>query len=84
MLETRAEFPGAYLWSLSERLGGIRLPDKFDLYRTKANTGPEHDWQDQIYLESRINLRFHQRLSVCDLAEVVSMLDRFLDLVVLP
>lgn len=58
---------------------GVRLPHEMDLYRTKANTGREHDWKDQLFLESLVKARFKERLPVCDLAEATSMLDRFLD-----
>lgn len=58
---------------------GLRLPNEIDLYRTKANTGREHDWNDQLFLESLVKARFRARLPVCDLAEATSMLDRFLD-----
>lgn len=65
--------------SASELKSGLRLPHEADLYRTKANTGREHDWKDQLFLESLIKARFKERLPVCDLAEATSMLDRFLD-----
>jgi hypothetical protein len=55
------------------------LPNEIDLYLTKANTGREHDWQDQLFLESLVKKRFRERLPVCDLAEARDMLDRFLD-----
>jgi hypothetical protein len=58
--------------------GRVRLPNEIDLYQTKANTGREHDWQDQMYLESKVKTRFRERLPVCDFAEANDMLDRFL------
>jgi len=68
------------VWGSSSELNsGLRLPHEADLYRTKANTGREHDWKDQIFLESLIKARFKERLPVCDLAEATALLDRFLD-----
>ncbi|MGI8605512.1 MAG: hypothetical protein ACR2OZ_21260 [Verrucomicrobiales bacterium] len=69
------------VWNAHTRIlsDGVRLPDPIDLYLTKANTGREHDWQDQLFLESLVKRRFRERLPVCDLAEAKDMLDRFLD-----
>ncbi|MDP1591176.1 MAG: hypothetical protein Q8M07_25705 [Prosthecobacter sp.] len=68
------------VWAAAKPLNsGLRLPHEMDLYRTKANTGREHDWKDQLFLESLVKARFKERLPVCDLAEATSMLDRFLD-----
>lgn len=68
------------VWAAASRLNsGLRLPHEADLYRTKANTGREHDWKDQLFLESLVKARFKERLPVCDLAEATAMLDRFLD-----
>lgn len=68
------------VWAASTELNsGIHLPSEIDLYRTKANTGREHDWKDQLFLEGLVKARFRERLPVCDLAEATSMLDRFLD-----
>jgi hypothetical protein len=58
---------------------GTRLPSELHLYVTKANTGREHDWQDQLFLESLVKKRFRERLPVCDVAEAQGLLDRFLD-----
>lgn len=130
LLETVAEYPEAYIWSLADqrrlssdevaveietygvlRIGGLNLPvdvfrkpneleiadfdrvwasskkleegfglpHELDLYVTKANTGREHDFKDQIFLEGRVKERFRERLPVCDFAEAKGMLDRFLD-----
>jgi hypothetical protein len=65
--------------SVKELEGGVRLPDPLDLHISKANTGREHDWNDQLFLESLVKARFKERLPLCDLAEATSMLDRFLD-----
>ncbi|MEI6535360.1 MAG: hypothetical protein WCN98_08485 [Verrucomicrobiaceae bacterium] len=68
------------VWSNAKPMeDGTRLPDEIDLFETKANTGREHDWQDQLFLESLVKKRFRERLPVCDLAEAQSLLDRFLD-----
>jgi hypothetical protein len=69
------------VWGHSSRVleGGVRLPNEFDLYQTKANTGRAHDWSDQLFLESKIKAHFQNRLPVCDLAEAEVLLDRFLD-----
>jgi hypothetical protein len=69
------------VWERAPRTleGGVRLPDLVDLHISKANTGREHDWHDQLFLERLIKERFRERLPVCDLAEAKSMLDRFLD-----
>jgi hypothetical protein len=34
--------------------GGVRLPDPLDLHISKANTGREHDWKDQLFLETLV------------------------------
>jgi len=69
------------VWERSVKVldGGVRLPDPVDLHISKANTGREHDWKDQIFLESLIKARLKERLPVCDLAEATTLLDRFLD-----
>lgn len=72
-------FESVWKRSVKELEGGVRLPDPVDLHISKANTGREHDWQDQLFLESLIKARFKERLPVCDLAEATSLLDRFLD-----
>lgn len=72
-------FEDVWLRSVKELEGGVRLPDPLDLHISKANTGCEHDWKDQLFLESLVKARFKERLPVCDLAEATSMLDRFLD-----
>ncbi|MDH4475743.1 MAG: hypothetical protein QE274_04660 [Verrucomicrobiaceae bacterium] len=72
-------FEEVWQHSVKELDGGVRLPDPVDLHISKANTGREHDWKDQLFLESLIKARFKERLPVCDLAEATSMLDRFLD-----
>ncbi len=58
---------------------GTRLPSEIHLYVTKANTGREHDWQDQLFLESLVKKRFRERLPVCDETEARDLLERFLD-----
>lgn len=58
--------------------GRVRLPNEIDLYQTKANTGRDHDWQDQMFLESKVKDRFRERLPVCDLMEAKEMIDRYL------
>lgn len=68
------------VWAASSKLEeGFALPHELDLYVTKANTGREHDFKDQLFLEGRVKKKFQQRLPVCDLAEAKDMLDRFLD-----
>ena len=69
------------VWQRAVRVldSGVRLPDPLDLHISKANTGREHDWKDQLFLEGLVKARFQERLPVCDLAEATSMLDRFLD-----
>jgi hypothetical protein len=68
------------VWEAAKPLkSGLRLPNEIDLYRTKIDTGREHDLKDQLFLESLIKARFKERLPVCDLAEATSMMDRFLD-----
>lgn len=68
------------VWSSAKMLEeGFALPHELDLYVTKANTGREHDFKDQIFLESRVKERFRERLPICDFAETKGMLDRFLD-----
>ncbi len=73
------EFDAVWSGASRELAGGVRLPHEMDLYRTKANTGRDHDWKDQLFLESLVKTRFRERLPVCDLAEAAGMLDRFLD-----
>ena len=58
---------------------GTRLPHEIDLYVTKANTGRDQDWKDQLFLESLVKKRFRERLPMCDLAEARGLLERFLD-----
>ena len=55
------------VWERSVKVleGGIRLPDPLDLHISKANTGREHDWKDQLFLESLVKARFKERLPVC-------------------
>lgn len=68
------------VWSRATELpDGIRLPHELDLYMTKANTGREHDLQDQLFLERRVKDRFRERLPVCDLEEARALLTRFAD-----
>ena len=68
------------VWAASRPLeDGVHLPTETDLFMTKANTGREHDLQDQLFLESLVKKRFRERLPVCDAAEAHSLLDRFLD-----
>lgn len=59
--------------------GRMSLPNELHLYVTKLNTGRQHDLDDIAFLESRIKVRFRERLPVCDLKEATAMLDRFLD-----
>lgn len=72
-------FEDVWLRSVRVLEGGVRLPDPLDLHISKADTGREHDFKDQLFLESLVKARFRERLPVCDLAEAKSMLDRFLD-----
>jgi hypothetical protein len=68
------------VWEAASPLkSGVRLPHEMDLYRTKTNTDREHDWKDQLFLESLVKARIKERLPVCDLKEATMMLDRFLD-----
>ncbi len=68
------------VWQKASSLkDGTRLPDALDLYVTKANTGREHDFKDQLFLESLVKRQFRERLPVCDFAEAKDMLGRFLD-----
>ena len=69
------------VWNRSnkELTGGMRLPDPLDLHISKADTGREHDWTDQLSLETLIKAHFKERLPVCGLQEANSLLDRFLD-----
>lgn len=73
------DFDTVWTNAVRELEGGVRLPHELDLYKTKANTGRDHDWKDQLFLESLVKARFQERLPVCDLTEAASMLDRFLD-----
>lgn len=68
------------VWAASTRLEeGFGLPHELDLYITKANTGREHDFKDQLFLEGRVKAQFRERLPSCDFSEAKTMLDRFLD-----
>lgn len=68
------------VWSATRRMeDNVALPDVIDLYATKANTGREQDWQDQLFLESLVKKRYRERLPVCDVAEARALLERFLD-----
>lgn len=68
------------VWNRASELpGGIRLPHELDLYMTKANTGREHDLQDQLFLERRVKDRFRERLPMCDFEEALALLNRFAD-----
>lgn len=68
------------VWSASRRMDDkVALPDEIDLFSTKADTGREHDRQDQLFLESLVKKRFRERLPFCDMAEAQSLLGRFLD-----
>ncbi len=58
---------------------GLHLPSVTDLYVTKANTGREQDWKDRLFLESLVKKQYRERLPVCDAAEALSLLGRFLD-----
>ena len=57
----------------------VALPDPVDLYLTKVDTGRDQDWQDQIYLESKVKAQFRERLPDCSLTEAQDLLARFLD-----
>ena len=68
------------VWAGTQRMDDkVALPNEIDLYATKANTGREHDWQDQLFLEGRVKKRYRERLPVCDAAEARALLERFLD-----
>lgn len=68
------------VWSTAKPMeDGTRLPSEMHLCVTKANTGREHDWQDQLFLEGRVKKRYRERLPVCDAAEARALLERFLD-----
>lgn len=58
---------------------GTRLPSEPHLLVTKSNTGREHDFQDQIFLEGRVKARYRERLPVCDAVEARGLMERFLD-----
>lgn len=57
----------------------VALPDPIDLYLTKVDTGREQDWQDRLFLESRVKARFKERLPGCSLEEARDLFSRFLD-----
>ncbi len=72
------------VWNAAKELeDGVRLPDPLDLYITKANTGREHDWQDQLFLETLVRKTFRESLPVCNLEEAQRLFDHFLDPAVL-
>ena len=74
--------PGDFdrVWGASRKMDDkVALPTEIDLYVTKSNTGRDHDWQDQLFLESRVKKLFRERLPVCDAAEARGLLERFLD-----
>ncbi len=74
--------PGDFdeIWGRAAPLrDGTRLMDEIDLYVTKANTGRNHDRQDQLFLESLIKEDLAKRLPSCGLDEARSLLARFLD-----
>ncbi len=58
---------------------GAHLPSAIDLYVTKANTGREQDWNDQLFLESLVKKQYQERLPVCEPLEAQLLLGRFLD-----
>lgn len=67
-------------WDHSSPLAdGIGLPDPIDLYLTKVATGREQDWQDQIFLESKVKAGLKERLPECTLKEARDLFARFLD-----
>ena len=68
------------VWAAAKPMeDGTRLPSEPHLLVTKANTGREHDFQDQIFLEGRVKQRYRERLPVCDAAEARGLMERFLD-----
>ncbi len=68
------------VWSRASVMeDNVALPDPIDLYLTKADTGREQDWQDQIFLESKVKDFFRERLPVCPLEEAQGLLKRFVD-----
>jgi hypothetical protein len=73
-----ASFDRVWRDAARELEGRVRLPNEIDLYQSKANTGRDHDWQDQLFLETKVKARFRDRLPVCDLPEATDMLERYL------
>ena len=68
------------VWSDASRMeDGLRLTNEIHLYVSKINTGRESDADDIAFLESRVKMRFRDRLPVCDLAEAREMFGRYLD-----
>lgn len=68
------------VWAVAKPMeDGTRLPTEPHLLVTKANTGREHDFQDQLFLEGRVKARYRERLPVCDAAEARGLMERFLD-----
>lgn len=73
-----SDFDG--VWARAQIMeDGVALPHEIDLYVTKANTGREHDWLDQMFLQSRVKERMESRIPVCDLIEAKALFDRFSD-----
>ena len=68
------------VWAAAKPMeDGTRLPSEPHLLVTKANTGREHDFQDQLFLEGRVKARYRERLPVCDAEEARGLMERFLD-----
>lgn len=68
------------VWANSKLMeDATHLTNAIDLLVTKANTGREQDWQDQLFLESLVKKRYRERLPVCNEAEARALLERFLD-----
>ena len=57
----------------------IRLPMVMDLFLNKINTGRHADYEDMLYLETRVKDVFAQRLPVCDETEAAALLERYID-----
>jgi hypothetical protein len=68
------------VWDRAQPLAdGVRLPDELDLHQTKAETGRDHDFKDQSFLESRVKSRFRERLPVCEPDEAIRLMERYAD-----
>lgn len=68
------------VWESARQMDdGVWLPDEVDLFQTKADTGREHDMNDQTFLAGKVKARFRDLLPKCDPEDALTMMERFAD-----